>query len=114
MNQLQAIVVIADMAHKWQCGSDGACCELFAEFTLGTKPCPQLNNNGSCNCYSTRPKVCRVESFVSKFKQEELDRDEYLIARCHLIHKLKEWHNDCEDNKSRKWLLNKIAKSGIF
>ena len=94
---------------KWHCSEDGACCELFAEFTLGTKPCPMLLENKTCGCYTTRPKVCRVDSF----EIEGLDKNQYLIARCHMIHKLKEWLDDVGENESTKWILKKICESGI-
>lgn len=95
---------------KWQCSLDGDCCRLFSQFTLGTKPvCPELNDKGGCNCYSTRPKICRVSSF----EIEGLDKNEYLIARCHLIHKMQEWKNEIGENDSVNWILEKIVKSGI-
>lgn len=95
---------------KWKCSEEGACCKLFSEFTLGTKPqCPELNDNGGCNCYTTRPKVCRVSSF----DVEGLDKNEYLIARCHLIHMLESWEKEVGKNASTEWILKKICESGI-
>ena len=94
---------------KWVCSLDGHCCKLFAEWTLGTNPCPQLKEDKSCNCYSTRPKVCRVDSF----EIEGLDKDEYLIARCHFVHMLKKWKDEVGDNKSVNYILEKISKSGL-
>lgn len=95
---------------KWACSQDGDCCRLFAEFTLGTKPCPSLKCDGGCSQYSTRPKVCRV----STINIPELNKEEYMIMRCHLIHKLQEWKNECGENDSTRWILEKIVKSGIL
>lgn len=95
---------------KWHCSEDGDCCRLFSQFTLGTKPqCHHLNDKGGCDTYKTRPKVCRVDSF----EIEGLDKNEYLIARCHLIHKIQEWKNEVGSNKSVDWILEKICGSGI-
>lgn len=96
--------------NKWECSAEGSCCELFSEFALGTKVCPMLMEDKSCGCYENRPKVCRV----SGIEIEGLDMNEYLISRCHFIHKLKEWFDDVDDDKSRAWILEKIAKSGIL
>lgn len=93
---------------KWKCSKDGDCCDLFAEFTLGSK-CSMLKEDRSCECYSSRPKVCRVDSF----NIEGLDRNEYMVARCHLIHMLKKWRDEIGENKSTKWILRKIVESGI-
>ena len=101
-------VLPTDSNGAWKCLRDGNCCELFAQFTLGSK-CPQLKEDKSCGCYSTRPKVCRV----SEVHIDGLDKDEYMIARCHLIHKLKEWADDVGDNKSVFWILERIQKSGL-
>lgn len=95
---------------KWQCSKEGACCSLFAEFTLGVKPCPMLLEDKSCGCYETRPKVCRV----SGIEIEGLDKNEYMIARCHLFHMLETWKKDIGENSSTQWILEKIAKSGIL
>lgn len=96
---------------KWVCSKDGNCCELFAEFTLGFKPaCPSLMADKSCDCYSTRPKVCRV----SEVEIRGLDKNEYMIMRCHLIHKLQEWKDQCGENLSTRWILEKICSSGIL
>lgn len=96
---------------RWKCSEDGACCELFSEFTLGTRPvCPSLKEDKSCACYSVRPKVCRV----STIEIPELDKNEYMIMRCHLIHKLQDWKDECGDNASTRWILEKISKSGIL
>jgi Fe-S-cluster containining protein len=95
---------------QWSCSKEGACCELFAEFTLGTKPCPQLKEDKSCGCYETRPKVCRV----SGIEIAGLDKNEYMIARCHLFHKIDEWYKDIGMNNSTHWILDRIAKSGIL
>ena len=95
---------------KWKCSEDGDCCRLFAEFTLGTKPCPMLNKNGGCDCYSTRPKVCRVDTIDIP----GLNKEEYMIARCHLIHQLQIWKDECGDNASVHWILDQIVKSGIL
>ena len=94
---------------KWSCSKDGHCCSLFAEFTLGTKPCPMLMDDKGCGCYSTRPKVCRVDSF----EIEGIDKNEYLIARCHLIHMLATWKKEVGENASTEWILRKICESGI-
>ena len=50
---------------------------------------------------------------MSEVHVDGLDKDEYMIARCHLIHKLKEWADDIGDNKSVFWILERIQKSGI-
>ncbi len=97
-----------DINGRWECSSDGACCKLFSKFTIGSN-CPQLKKDMSCGCYSTRPKVCRV----SEIEIDGLDKNEYMVARCHLIHKLKEWADDIGDNKSVFWILEQIQKSGI-
>ncbi len=113
---LEQSIRIANMAQsptgfsdKWECQKEGACCDLFAEFTLGTKPCPQLMEDKSCGCYETRPKVCRVYWVHI----HGLDKNEYMIARCHLIHVLKKWKDEVGENKSTQWILEKIVKSGI-
>lgn len=92
----------------WSCLEEGDCCELFSEWTIGSK-CPSLQENGSCGCYSTRPNICRV----SGINIEGVDKDEYLNARCHLIHMLRKWRDEVGDSKSTKWILEKICKSGI-
>lgn len=102
------LVSHTDTDGKWKCSREGACCELFAEWTIGSK-CPQLKSDKSCGCYSTRPKVCRVDLI----KIDGLDMNEYLIARCHLIHKLKEWQADIGENNSTRYILEKISKSGL-
>ena len=94
---------------QWSCLREGACCSLFAEFTLGTK-CPMLKEDRDCSCYNTRPKICRVDNF----EIEGLDKNEYLIARCHLFHMLETWKKDIGENASTHWILEKIAKSGIL
>jgi Fe-S-cluster containining protein len=94
---------------KWECLLDGDCCELFSQFTIGFKECPQLKEDKSCGCYSARPKFCRVDSF----EVPGLDKDEYLIARCHLIHKLKKWRDEVGDSKSTDYILRKISESGL-
>lgn len=93
---------------QWCCSQDGSCCELFSEWTIGSK-CPQLKLDKSCGCYSIRPKVCRV----NLIEVEGLDKNEYMIARCHLIHKLKEWADDIGENRSVKYILGLIQKSGL-
>lgn len=93
---------------KWVCAAEGDCCDLFAEWTLGTK-CSMLNEDRSCGCYSTRPKVCRVDSF----EVDGLDKNEYMIARCHLIHMLKKWKDEVGESKSTSYILEKICKSGL-
>lgn len=93
----------------WTCLKDGDCCDLFAQFTVGAKKCPQLKEDKSCGCYSTRPKFCRVDSF----EMEGVDRNEYMIARCHMIHALKKWKDELGDNKAVDYILEKISKSGL-
>lgn len=95
--------------NKWECKLDGDCCELFAQFTLGTKHCPMLKEDRSCATYSTRPKCCRVDSV----KVDGLDWDEYMIARCAFIHHLKKWKDEVGDNKSVNYILERISKSGL-
>lgn len=94
---------------KWECKKEAACCELFAGYTLGTSPCPQLQNDKSCGCYSTRPRICRV----SEIRINGLDMNEYLLARCALIHKLKEIKEEFGDTSSFRYIIDKIARSGI-
>lgn len=69
-----------------------------------------LKEDRDCSCYNTRPKVCRVDSF----EIEGLDKNQYLIARCHLFHKLEDWLKDIGENDSTHWILDKISKSGIL
>ena len=94
---------------KWECLGDGDCCELFSQFTIGSKICPMLKEDRSCGCYNTRPKFCRVDSF----DVPGLDKNEYMIARCHFIHALKKWKDEVGDNKSVDYILEKISKSGL-
>lgn len=96
------------MDFKWQCESDGNCCELFAEFALGYKVCPSLDD-GQCNRYATRPKNCRVDTI----NIEGLDKDEYLVVRCKLIHALKKIKDETGDTKSLHFILEQLAKSEI-
>ncbi len=98
-----------DSNGKWECQKEAACCELFAEFTLGTKICPLLQEDKKCGCYEHRPQACRV----SNIKVDGLDWNEYMVARCAFIHKLKEWKDQVGENKSVNYILEKISKSGL-
>jgi Fe-S-cluster containining protein len=97
---------------KWHCAKDGDCCELFSLYTLGYQ-CTMLKDDRKCKCYKTRPKHCRVDTI----NLCGLDRDEYLNARCGLVHALKKWHDEFGENSSTKFILdgiaNRMAKAGI-
>lgn len=82
---------------------------MFAQFSLGYMKCPMFTDDRSCKCYVTRPKICRVDSF----EIEGLDKDEYLVARCKLVHALKKIKDELGDTKSLRFILEEIAKSRI-
>jgi Fe-S-cluster containining protein len=94
---------------KWTCSADGDCCELFAKFAVGSLECPMFTDERNCKCYATRPKVCRVDSF----EVDGLDKDEYLIARCQFIHMLKRWKDEVGESSSSRYIIEKIAGSGL-
>lgn len=92
----------------WECKRDGDCCYLFSKYTLG-RDCSQLKEDGLCGMYSTRPKVCRVGLIAL----DGLDKEEYLNARCDLIHSLRKWKDKVGDSRSADFILETICKSGL-